>query len=215
MSTKQKFTLHRALVEIKNLQRKVDGNVFNSLEFSGVVKKTTGKTKKNVSRVELEKNCQTNFQTSDATYKNLMRLKTAVAETNQKTYLRDTINGESFTIQQAIFAKEMYGKQLIFLNGVKNSILRSENEVVKSSDDVEKQIGDFLKSAEAKDLTAEQIEKRKELIRENLEMELISFTKQPKEYLESEIEKLNNFLSQVDEQLSIINSLTEIEIDFV
>lgn len=206
---KVKMTIHRALSELKLIDKKLPSS--QNSELIAVTKKN-GKID-GLTIEEFSKKAQSNHDSTMAHMKNAKTIKSAIAMSNATTTVKTT-SGKIYTIVEALQRKEMMTHEQSYLNALKakyNQILTVYNGLQQRFDEaLEKHLTN----------TCGGKENRKP---EDVEIYVKAFTEREQPQiidpinLKNIIEKLENnifeFINEIDYKLSESNSTTYIEVE--
>ena len=209
---KQKMTIHRALVELKLIDSKIEKSI-NLLNPVGMYQE--GKLVDGVTELaEFEKNATSKYQSVTDMIDRKCKIKTAIVAANAVTTV--TVNDKTMTIADAITFKTVieFKKQLIKVLDTRNrnnkALFIKKNEEINAValNNAKIMLGRQDDNAKPTDKDVEEITtpyiKRTEFhFADPLEIEIKI------EQLQIEVE---NFEAEVDAVLSEVNSLTIIEI---
>lgn len=206
-----KLTLHRALSELKTIDKRIKDTII-SLKPVEIYQKDK-KIKGHIEKEEFEKQAIANFDSIIALIKRKNLIKCAIVLKNATTKV--TINGEQMSIAEAITYKDLlqYKKELIDklhlqFNAVKASLEKNNFEV---SQQLQKNIEAMLGKDNVKS-SKEDIETLSKPFLSMNEWHLVDPLK-VEDKINTLVEEYNKFYSEVDSVLSEANAITTIEIE--
>ena len=203
------MSLHQALAELKRL----DDRIKNSLKADFVLPNRKGNSKIGSSTVEEKTNeIKGNFQRTEALITNRRRIKNAIIKANAETTF--TIDGDSYTIAEAIELKNSIGLDYDFLSALKGQYITSKAKVEAENEALQPKLENYLKSILGDNDKKDQnlVKSYTETFFKTNEWQLID-PKRIAKYIEDYGEKISKFETEVDYKLSEINSKTTITVD--
>lgn len=211
--TKEKMTISKLIAEIKLTETKIQKLVLAGLP---VVQKRadnllTPKKKSEEEFTDVAKKYSASLQ---GLMKRKFALKAALIKTNaEKTFkFMDT----TLTIAEAITKKEYLGKELGVYRTLYATYVRQENIVTKANEALEVEVQRHLEHVYGSDTTkknspdAESVAKEYRKARGVELFDPCNFEK----VLPEKIEEIEEFFAGIDNRLSEINALTEVELEY-
>jgi len=215
MSTTEKMTVHKALVELKTLDSRISKA---TTEVPFVLANKHANTK--ISGIPVSEYCE-NMKSAYQRVRDLIArrdaIKRAVVMSNATTKV--TIGSDEFTVAEAIEMKNHgIGYYQSLLNVMSNSYRRAQRDAdVNNGDALEERADEYIKSmygnaTDLKNLTEDIKRVRADFIAAQT-YELVDPIK-VKEQMESLESDISTFMVEVDAALSVSNAITEIEIEY-
>lgn len=210
---KETMTVHEALSDLKRM----DGRVNDAL--SSVFVTTKSHSAKKINGVDVEdvkKEIQASFDKVSDLIRRRTALKKAITLSNAKTMV--TVNGEQFTVAEAIDLKqhgmELKSMLLATLTRQFDAARRklSYNESAELQNSADNYLVSMFGTKEVKTAAAE-IQKAREDFIEMKSIELIDPLK-IEEKIQALSEEISAFEAKIDSALSVSNALTTIEIEY-
>lgn len=203
----EKITIHEALTRLKTIDKKINKKITSFSPFSTGLK-NSNKNSNGIEKEEFKKDNSSLFQSINDLIRYKYLLKTKIAESNVNTKI--VFQGRQITVNEAIFLKEQYNKEinqlLIIIVSAKNAMqnfLNFENDKVEST--ANKLIED------KKEMNSESIISFKTEYMKNFSLELISSTDIEK-FIINANDLVEEMLSELNSKLSVSNAITMIEV---
>lgn len=204
------LTITKCLSDLKLLDKRINRGIYNG-EFVG---HTVGQNKK-VNHTEVEEfknNVKNNYESVKDLISRRNKIKSAIVSSNAKTEV--TVAGEKYTVAEAIERKTSIAYEEELLGRMKQNLANESNTVDRVNDRVKESLDGLLESmfsGESK-RNKEGMEAFTESYNRENKAELVDplGIKKVIEELEANIE---DFLSEVDEVLSVSNATTVVEIE--
>lgn len=213
MSELRKISITQALNELKLYESKIS-KAIRQHTYCGAAKKSSNLIGVQTKDVFCE-NAKSGYQSVNDLIKNRNLLKSLIVQSNAVTKVN--INGNEFTVAEAIERKNSIQYEIDLLNTLKSHYSSASNTVLRENQKVEAQIDKMLEGFTGKDtdkkLSKEDMSAISEPYRNANEFELIDPLK-----IYDEIQKLESdidgFNSEVNTALVLSNATTFIEIQF-
>jgi len=204
-----KMTIHRALAELKLLDKRIDKQIKDSVPFC-VVKKKDEKQVNGMSLEEYNKKVEGNFNAIIDLIKRREQIKAKIMHSN--TITKVNVAGEEMTVAEAIERKNTIEYKKKLLNRLRADLQMALDEMENGNIILLDKLESFLEATLGDNPSSKEIETVSEMFKEKNELKLYNPINIEKkiEKLEEEIE---DFLMEVDFVLSESNSKTTIEID--
>lgn len=204
-----KMTIHRALAELKLLDKKIMKQVLDSTPFC-VAKKKDEKQVNGMSLEEYNKKVEGNFNAIIDLIKRREQIKAKIMHSN--TITKVNVAGEEMTVAEAIERKNTIEYKKKLLNRLRADLQTALDEMEDGNIILLDKLESFLEATLGDNPSSKEIETVSEMFKEKNELKLYNPINIEKkiEKLEEEIE---DFLMEVDFVLSESNSKTTIEID--
>lgn len=204
-----KMTIHRALAELKLLDKRIDKQIKDSVPFC-VVKKKDEKQVNGMSLEEYNKKVEGNFNAIIDLIKRRELIKAKIMHSN--TITKVNVAGEEMTVAEAIERKNTIEYKKKLLNRLRADLQMALDEMENGNIILLDKLESFLEATLGDNPSSKEIETVSEMFKEKNELKLYNPINIEKkiEKLEEEIE---DFLMEVDFVLSESNSKTTIEID--
>ena len=204
-----KMTIHRALAELKLLDKRIDKQIKDSVPFC-VVKKKDEKQVNGMSLEEYNKKVEGNFNAIIDLIKRREQIKAKIMHSN--TITKVNVAGEEMTVAEAIERKNTIEYKKKLLNRLRADLQMALDEMEAGNITLLDRLESFLEATLGDNPSSKEIETVSEMFKEKNELKLYNPINIEKkiEKLEEEIE---DFLMEVDFVLSESNSKTTIEID--
>lgn len=204
-----KMTIHRALAELKLLDKRIDKQIKGSVPFC-VVKKKDEKQVNGMSLEEYNKKVEGNFNAIIDLIKRREQIKAKIMHSN--TITKVNVAGEEMTVAEAIERKNTIEYKKKLLNRLRSDLQMALDEMEDGNIILLDKLESFLEATLGDNPSSKEIETVSEMFKEKNELKLYNPINIEKkiEKLEEEIE---DFLMEVDFVLSESNSKTTIEID--
>lgn len=204
-----KMTIHRALAELKLLDKRINKQIKDSVPFC-VVKKKDEKQVNGMSLEEYNKKVEGNFNAIIDLIKRREQIKAKIMHSN--TITKVNVAGEEMTVAEAIERKNTIEYKKKLLNRLKADLQMALDEMENGNIILLDKLESFLEATLGDNPSSKEIETVSEMFKEKNELKLYNPINIEKkiEKLEEEIE---DFLMEVDFVLSESNSKTTIEID--
>lgn len=204
-----KMTIHRALAELKLLDKRIDKQIKDSVPFC-VVKKKDEKQVNGMSLEEYNKKVEGNFNAIIDLIKRREQIKAKIMHSN--TITKVNVAGEEMTVAEAIERKNTIEYKKKLLNRLRSDLQMALDEMENGNIILLDKLESFLEATLGDNPSSKEIETVSEMFKEKNELKLYNPINIEKkiEKLEEEIE---DFLMEVDFVLSESNSKTTIEID--
>lgn len=212
MATTEKMTIHKALAELKVLDKRITSSV--SVQFCVANKhsneKISGLALKNWKDI-----AQSNYQKANDLIRRNEAIKRAITISNATTKVK--IGDDEYTVAEAIWMKN-HG-----MDSYKMLLRALQNQYGKAKVQCDRENGDTLEKradeyvfglfGSKEKAAGEEIENLRKTFIESQQYEIVDPIKIAEEiqYLE---EKISSFESEVDAALSVSNANTEIEITY-
>jgi len=209
------ITLTEALAKLKLLDKKIDSKL-RSLRTTGVVDVVVGKDNKGRRTLKTEEEIKNNatslIQSIQSLMKNKNALKAKIAQKNAETFVE--INGEKYTVVEAIERKRLIGKERDFIMLLERQVQTAKNEVMELNEEASDQVSRLIESKLSSD--SKKTEDTSKLSQELMELykaRLVDPANVEK-LVEEMKESIEEFETNVDVALSVVNAQTKIEVDF-
>ena len=204
-----KMTIHRALAELKLLDKRINKQIKDSVPFC-VVKKKDEKQVNGMSLEEYNKKVEGNFNAIIDLIKRREQIKAKIMHSN--TITKVNVAGEEMTVAEAIERKNTIEYKKKLLNRLRADLQMALDEMENGNIILLDKLESFLEATLGDNPSSKEIETVSEMFKEKNELKLYNPINIEKkiEKLEEEIE---DFLMEVDFVLSESNSKTTIEID--
>lgn len=205
----EKMSIHRALAELKNYNKRINSAIFQNFIVANK------KSNKKISGIDIDdfKNLiQSNFDTAKALIENKKKLKSAIVLSNANTTVE--IAGITYTIAEAIERKNLLIHEKEFINSLKDQYSRAVSLVNNKNDNLPDALERYLSTilGEKDKRNVEDIELHTKAFYAREEYELID-PMNIKEYIDKLEKDINDFETNVDYILSESNATTFIEVD--
>lgn len=199
----KKVTLTQLLSEIKLIDSKIEGK---SGRLVPVATKK-GKTLENCNMTlkEFTDKIKSESDSIDYLFKRKIELKSLLIDTNNKTFV--TFMGEKCSISNLLVKKEYLRSEQDFYKFILNRINSIESSISMTNDRVDREALSLIKDKTEEVNAAELME----LYKTNNKRELFDPIKL-KDKAVAKLEYLEEFYSNIDDELSIINATTTVEI---
>lgn len=212
--TKETMTVHKALAELKTLENRIEKEMKNVLTIT--TNKSSNTKIDGMTLTEYKKDVKAKWQSANDLVKRMNAIKCAVTQSNATTEV--VIAGETYTVAEAIAFKN-------FIIPIKQKMLNkltTEYNLAKSRLErengysLEERADQFIYAtygkSDMKELSEDMMKSRREWIESN-KLELVDALNIKKEIEELDKE-INEFVIDVDSQLSVSNAKTEITIEY-
>lgn len=203
------ITIHRALAELKLLDKKIMKQVLDSTPFC-VAKKKDEKQIEGLTLTEYNSKVKGNFDSIIALIARREQIKSKIMYSNAITKVN--VAGEEMTVAEAIERKNTIEYKKKLLNRLRSDLQMALDEIEDGNIILLDKLESFLEATLGDNPSSKEIETVSEMFKEKNELKLYNPINIEKkiEKLEEEIE---DFLMEVDFVLSESNSKTTIEID--
>jgi len=213
------ITLTEALAKLKLLDKKIQKKLYEiKLENIYLIDIQIGKSPKGkytgLTSDEIAAQSQSYIDSLNQLIKNKNELKGKLAQANAVTTL--SINGKEYTIVEAIERKRGLEQEKEFVSALKNELSNIQNEYQRENEKAKNTVEKLLESrlgSDAKNQSAEETQKLSEGLIELYQAKIIDPINL-QAFIETKEEEINNFETEVDIQLSIVNANTKINVDF-
>jgi len=209
------ITLTEALAKLKLIDKKIDSKL-RSLKTTGVVDVVIGKDNKGRRTLKTEEEIKNNatslIQSIQSLMKNKNTLKAKIAQKNAETFVE--INGEKYTVVEAIERKRLIGREKDFIMLLERQVQIAKNEVMELNEEASEQVSRLIESKLSSD--SKKTEDTSKLSQELMELykaRLVDPANVGK-LVEEMKESIEEFETNVDVALSVVNAQTKIEVDF-
>ena len=209
------ITLTEALAKLKLLDKKIDSKL-RSLRTTGVVDVVVGKDNKGRRTLKTEEEIKNNatslIQSIQSLMKNKNALKAKIAQKNAETFVE--INGAKYTVVEAIERKRLIGREKDFIMLLERQVQTAKNEVMELNEEASDQVSRLIESKLSSD--SKKTEDTSKLSQELMELykaRLVDPANVEK-LVEEMKESIEEFETNVDVALSVVNAQTKIEVDF-
>lgn len=203
----EKITIHEALTRLKTIDKKINKKITSFSPFSTGLK-NSNKNSNGIEKEEFRKDNSSLFQSINDLIRYKYLLKTKIAESNVNTKI--VFQGRQITVNEAIFLKEQYNKEInqlltkiVSAKNAMQNFLNFENDKVEST--ANKLIED------KKEMNSESIISFKTEYMKNFSLELISSTDIEK-FIINASDLVEEMLSELNSKLSVSNAITTIEV---
>ncbi|GFN32503.1 hypothetical protein [Paenibacillus xylaniclasticus] len=204
-----KISITRGLAELKTL----DSRIRKAIQETSYIGLVTGKKaivgyKDNT---EYESKVKSNYQSVNDLIKRRNNIKAAIVKSNAETIV--TVGGKEMTVAEAIERKSSIEYEQLLLHKLTNEYAAAIRKYEQEEEKVKGRLDELIKTTFGSDKkpTADQYDATSKPFLEQNEPKLIDPLK-----LKNEIDKLSceieEFLTNVDYELSTINAITQIEI---
>lgn len=206
----QTISITRALTRIKT-----NKDQLNNLENEKYVVSELS-TEIDSKRVKAFKaNSQSNFDKAKSLVAESVALQQAIRKSNLETKV--TIANEEMTVSEAIIRKDLASYQRDIFSTIRSQSMRADSQIEDADSKIEQKAREFVERLKTNEDNKDQLDRAFELGRQSAEREL----KRVKvagfnvdSFLVEELDRLNQFLQEVDYVLSESNAVTMIEVDF-
>lgn len=200
----KKVTLTQLLSEIKLIDSKIDGKIGRLVPVA--IKKGKGIENSNTSLKDFTDKIKSESDSIDYLFKRKIELKSLLIDTNNKTFV--TFMGEKCSISNLLVKKEYLRNEQDFYKFIVSKVSLAESSISALNDRVDREAISLVKDRPEEGNSSELME----LYKENNKRELFDPINL-KEKSIAKLEYLEEFYSNVDDELSIINATTTVEID--
>lgn len=210
MATTEKMTIHKALAELKVLDKRITSSI--SVQFC-VANKHSNEKISGLALKDWKDIAQSNYQKANDLIRRNEAIKRAITLSNATTKVK--VGDEEYTVAEAIWMKN-HG-----MDSYKMLLRELQNQYGKAKIQCERENGETLEKradeyifglfGSKEKAAGEEIENLRKTFIESQQYEIVDPIKIAEEiqYLE---EKISSFESEVDAALSVSNATTEIEI---
>lgn len=160
-------------------------------------------------------NSQSNFDKAKSLVAESVSLQQAIRKSNLETKV--TIANEEMTVSEAIIRKDLASYQRDIFSTIRSQSMRADSQIEDADSKIEQKAREFVERLKTNEDNKDQLDRAFELGRQSAEREL----KRVKvagfnvdSFLVEELDRLNQFLQEVDYVLSESNAVTMIEVDF-
>lgn len=160
-------------------------------------------------------NSQSNFDKAKSLVAESVALQQAIRKSNLETKV--TIANEEMTVSEAIIRKDLASYQRDIFSTIRSQSMRADSQIEDADSKIEQKAREFVERLKTNEDNKDQLDRAFELGRQSAEREL----KRVKvagfnvdSFLVEELDRLNQFLQEVDYVLSESNAVTMIEVDF-
>ena len=203
------MSIHRALAEIKLY----DKRIYDLMNERFVRAEKVRYTKiDGVDRDQLEQTMKSNFQKLMAIMANRQKLKSAIAESNQRTMV--TIGGIEMTVTDAIEQKNYLAVKQTVLSNLRSQFNRANAEVLSYENNFQSGLERYINASIRETANEELIASLTKSYKEINEVELINPCELHK-VIDKMSKEISDFENEVDYVLSESNAVTIIEVDLV
>ena len=203
------MSIHRALAEIKLY----DKRIYDLMNERFVRAEKVRYTKiDGVDRDQLEQTMKNNFQKLMAIMANRQKLKSAIAESNQRTMV--TIGGIEMTVTDAIEQKNYLAVRQTVLSNLRSQFNRANAEVLSYENNFQSGLERYINASIRETANEELIASLTKSYKEINEVELINPCELHK-VIDKMSKEISDFENEVDYVLSESNAVTIIEVDLV
>lgn len=212
MATTEKMTIHKALAELKVLDKRITSSI--SVQFC-VANKHSNEKISGLALKDWKDIAQSNYQKANDLIRRNEAIKRAITLSNATTKVK--VGDEEYTVAEAIWMKN-HG-----MDSYKMLLQELQNQYGKAKIQCERENGETLeKRADeyifglfgSKEKTdGEEIENLRKTFIESQQYEIVDPNKIADKIQRLE-EKISSFESEVDAALSVSNAITEIEITY-
>lgn len=212
MATTEKMTIHKALAELKVLDKRITASV--SVQFC-VANKHSNEKISGLALKDWKDIAQSNYQKANDLIRRNEAIKRAITLSNATTKVK--IGDDEYTVAEAIWMKN-HG-----MDSYKMLLRELQNQYGKAKIQCERENGKTLEKradeyifglfGSKEKAAGEEIENLRKTFIESQQYEIVDPIKIAEEiqYLE---EKISSFESEVDAALSVSNAITEIKITY-
>lgn len=206
---KSKMSLHRALGELKLIDKKIDDKIASIIPI-GIMKTSDKLVNSKYNEADFAKNAKSDYDSIQALFERRNKIKCAVVLENAKTII--TVGGVEMTIAEAINNKSLMVKKVQFLDRLKafytTAMKNAEEKNVANEKDISTKITGMAGGTNTK---TENIQAVIKATQELIKIEICDPLQ-----LEDKIRSLSleyaTFLTEVDATLSEANATTFIEV---
>lgn len=203
------MSIHRALAEIKLY----DKRIYDLINERFVRAEKVRYTKiDGVDRDQLEQIMKSNLQKLMAIMANRQKLKSAIAESNQRTMV--TIGGIEMTVTDAIEQKNYLAVRQTVLSNLRSQFNRANAEVLSYENNFQSGLEKYINASIRETANEELIASLTKSYKEINEVELINPCELHK-VIDKMSKEISDFENEVDYVLSESNAVTIIEVDLV
>ena len=210
MADTRRITVTEGLRELKLYDSKIAKAM--QCAFVGATKKSL-KTVGTTNREDFIDSAKASYQSVKDLIENRARLKAAIAQSNAETKVE--IGGVTYTVAQAIekktsiaYEQELLDQLSLQYSEAKHKVI---NENLKVDNTINQMLSSFLGNVGDKKISEAEMEVISKPYREKNEYELVDPLGVEK-VINDLREKIDAFLAEVDVRLSVINSITYIEV---
>lgn len=212
MATTEKMTIHKALAELKVLDKRITSSI--SVQFC-VANKHSNEKISGLALKDWKDIAQSNYQKANDLIHRNEAIKRAITLSNATTKVK--VGDEEYTVAEAIWMKN-HG-----MDSYKMLLRELQNQYGKAKIQCERENGETLEKradeyifglfGSKEKAAGEEIENLRKTFIESQQYEIVDPIKIAEEiqYLE---EKISSFESEVDAALSVSNAITEIKITY-
>lgn len=207
----RRMTIHEALATVKVIDKRIASKIGEEVITTN---RRNNSTIGGVSVAEKAKEFEATLQSTKDLFKNRTELKNKIAMSNAVTKIK--IAGNEMTIVEAIEEKHFCETRLRWLRDLKSQLLRSQQRADMENAKLPAAADAFVNGLGGKDLknlSDELKASREEYIKVHT-VELVDPCKLG-EFIESELTKVEDFVSNIDFRLSESNATTLIEVELV
>ena len=207
---KQSMTIHRALSELKVIDKRISKNI-QSLVPIGAVRKD-GLVNNYYNQRDFEDNAKSEFQSVKDLIKRKESIKSAIVKSNSETTV--TVGGKTMTVSDAITMKSSIALREELLRKLKSSFAEVKSTVDEVNERVEANAMRLAENALGKDNVKTSDKEAESIINTYKASNSVSVVDPLKidDLIKALSEEVENFQGEVDAVLSESNAITTIEV---
>lgn len=212
MATTEKMTIHKALAELKVLDKRITSSI--SVQFC-VANKHSNEKISGLALKDWKDIAQSNYQKANDLIRRNEAIKRAITLSNATTKVK--IGDDEYTVAEAIWMKNHgMDSYMMLLRALQNQYGKAKIQCERENGEtLEKRADEYIFGlfGSKEKAAGEEIENLRKTFIESQQYEIVDPIKIAEEiqYLE---EKISSFESEVDAALSVSNATTEIEITY-
>lgn len=212
MATTEKMTIHKALAELKVLDKRITSSI--SVQFC-VANKHSNEKISGLALKDWKDIAQSNYQKANDLIRRNEAIKRAITLSNAITKVK--IGDDEYTVAEAIWMKNHgMDSYMMLLRELQNQYGKAKIQCERENGEtLEKRADEYIFGlfGSKEKAAGEEIENLRKTFIESQQYEIVDPIKIAEEiqYLE---EKISSFESEVDAALSVSNATTEIEITY-
>lgn len=212
MATTEKMTIHKALAELKVLDKRITSSI--SVQFC-VANKHSNEKISGLALKDWKDIAQSNYQKANDLIRRNEAIKRAITLSNATTKVK--IGDDEYTVAEAIWMKNHgMDSYMMLLRALQNQYGKAKIQCERENGEtLEKRADEYIFGlfGSKEKAAGEEIENLRKTFIESQQYEIVDPIKIAEEiqYLE---EKISSFESEVDAALSVSNAITEIKITY-